>query len=128
MLVFYILFSIAIGTVAGVAVYFFLRYLVRQRFADSLSTAVFLVKIPKPSAASAGAGTGSNNAENSDFKTELAHFEQLLGSLGAIKKPFVFEVAVPHVGEEIHFYLAVPKLSSEVAIKQIQGLWNGASV
>jgi hypothetical protein len=126
MLAFYIFFSVAICTVVGVAAYFFLRSAVRQRFADSLSTAIFLIKIPKPSVASAGAPGG--NAENSDFKTELAHFEQLLGSLGAIKKPFVFEVAVPHIGEEIHFYLAVPKLSSEVAIKQIQGLWNGASV
>ena len=37
-------------------------------------------------------------------------------------------MAVPHVGEEIHFYIGVPKLSAEVAMKQIQGLWNGASV
>ena len=59
---------------------------------------------------SSEASTGSS--ENKDFKAELAHFEQLLGSLAAIKKPFTFEVAVPHVGEEICFYLAVPKLSS----------------
>ena len=35
---------------------------------------------------------------------------------------------MPHIGEEIHFYIGVPKLSAEVAMKQIQGLWNGASV
>ena len=52
----------------------------------------------------------------------------MLGGLTSIKKPIVFEVAVPHVGEEIHFYIGVPKLSAEVAMKQIQGLWNGASV
>ena len=45
-----------------------------------------------------------------------------------MKRPFVFEVAVPHVGEEIHFYIAVPKRLGEVTAKQIQGLWNGASV
>ena len=44
-----------------------------------------------------------------------------------IKKPFIFEIAVPHLGEEISFYLSIPKISSEIAIKQIQGLWNGAS-
>jgi len=51
-----------------------------------------------------------------------------LNGLTAIKKPIIFEVAVPHIGEEIHFYIGVPKLSAEVAMKQIQGLWNGASV
>ncbi len=35
---------------------------------------------------------------------------------------------MPHIGEEIHFYMGVPKLSAEVAMKQVQGLWNGASV
>ena len=85
---------------------------------------LFLIKIPKaqPSDQSHAGGEGG------DFKTELAHFEQLLNGLTAIKKPIVFEVAVPHIGEEIHFYIGVPKLSAEIAMKQIQGLWNGASV
>src|SRR6185437_4159806 len=73
-------------------------------------------------------GQQMQGGEGNDFKTELAHFEQLLGSLSAIKKPFVLEVAVPHIGEEIHFYIGVPKISAEVAAKQIQGLWSGASV
>lgn len=121
---FYIFISIAIGAILGVAVYFLSKWLIRRRLADSLSSSLFLIKIPR----SGSGGRGPENAENKDFKSELAHFEQLLGSLVAIKKPFAFEVAVPHVGEEIHFYLSVPKLASEVAAKQIQGLWNGASV
>ena len=124
MLPFAIFLSLVLGTAFGIAFYFLFRAMVRRRIADSLSTSLFLIKIPKPSAPV----PGQQNAEHGDFKSELAHFEQLLGGLAAIKKPFVFEVAVPHVGEEIHFYLAVPKRSSEVAIKQIQGLWNGASV
>jgi Helicase HerA, central domain/TraM recognition site of TraD and TraG len=121
---FYIVLSITIGAIVGVAAYFIIRALARARLAESLRTSLFLIKIPKTEA---GAEQGGNS-ENKDFKSELAHFEQLLGSLAAIKKPIVFEVAVPHIGEEIHFYLGVPKLSAEVATKQIQGLWNGASV
>jgi hypothetical protein len=121
---FYISISIFIGAVVGVSAYFFARRLVLQRMAAALGTALFLIKIPR----SAPAGTSQGNSDNKDFKSELAHFEQLLGSLSALRKPFTFEIAVPHLGEEIHFYLAVSKLSSETAAKAIQGLWTGASV
>jgi len=121
---FYLLLGIVVGVGVAAAAYFIIRAVARRRIFDSLQTALFLVKIPK----AAPADQSHSGGEGSDFKTELAHFEQLLNSLTAIKKPIVFEVAVPHIGEEIHFYIGVPKLSSEVAIKQIQGLWNGASV
>jgi hypothetical protein len=120
----YISIAIVVGILAGVAAFFIIKFLARRRLIDSLQTSLFLIKIPKASSAN----QSSAGAEGNDFKTELAHFEQLLASLTAIKKPIVFEVAVPHVGEEIHFYIGVPKLSAEVAMKQIQGLWNGASV
>ena len=121
---FYLLLGIVVGAIIVVAAFFIIRALARRRIFDSLQTSLFLIKVPKaqPSDQSKQGGEGG------DFKTELAHFEQLLGSLTAIKKPIVFEVAVPHIGEEIHFYIGVPKLSAEVAMKQIQGLWNGASV
>ncbi len=119
----YIFSSVVVGASVGAAIYFLLRWIYQKKIADSLSTSLFLIKIPKE------AGTGRpDNAENKDFKSELAHFEQLLGGLSGLKRPFTLEVAVPHVGEEIHFYIAVPKLASETAVKQIQGLWNGASV
>jgi hypothetical protein len=118
------LFSVIIfGVGCGVAAYFIIRMIAQRRISDSLQMSLFLIKIPKTST-----NDKNGSAEGSDFKSELAHFEQLLGSLASIKKPITFEVAVPHVGEEIHFYIGVPKLSSEVATKQIQGLWNGASV
>src|SRR5579863_2645849 len=124
MTAFFILLAVVILAIVGVAAFFIVRSLVRRRILDSLQMSLFLIKIPK---AAPGEGQGAGG-EGNDFKTELAHFEQLIGSLMAIRKPIVFEMAVPHVGEEIHFYIGVPKLSSEVATKQIQGLWNGASV
>jgi hypothetical protein len=120
---FYIFFSIVVGVAVGVLAYFLVRWMARRRIADSLATAIFLIKIPRPEQ-----NGPSANSDHKDFKTELAHFEQLLGGLSSLKKPFTFEVAVPHVGEEIHFYLGVPKLASETAARQIQGLWSGASI
>ena len=121
---FYLLLGIVVGAIVVVAIFFIIRMIARRRIFDSLQTSLFLIKVPKTASGDQSKGGG----EGGDFKTEIAHFEQLLGSLTAIKRPIVFEVAVPHIGEEIHFYIGVPKLSAEVAMKQIQGLWNGASV
>src|ERR1700722_4644475 len=124
MATFYLFLGIVVGAIIAVAAFFIIRMLAHRRIFDSLQTSLYLIKVPK----AAPSDQSKQGGEGGDFKTELAHFEQLLGSLTAIKKPIVFEVAVPHIGEEIHFYIGVPKLSAEVAMKQIQGLWNGASV
>jgi len=116
----YILISFFAGAVLGVGIYFLLRSVVRRKLFDSLSLVLLLIKIPREDI--------PPGAPEKDFKTEINRFEGLLGGLSSLKKPFVFEVAVPHVGEEIHFYLAVPKPLGETATKQIQGIWNGASV
>lgn len=124
MAAFYLLLGIVVGAIVVIAAFFIIRALARRRIFDSLQTSLFLIKIPK----AAPSDQTKQGGEGGDFKTEIAHFEQLLAALTAIKRPIIFEVAVPHIGEEIHFYIGVPKLSAEVAMKQIQGLWNGASV
>src|SRR3989338_7366791 len=116
----YIIISFLVGSVAGIAVFFAFRSFIRRKLFESLGNTLFLVKIPKEPFA-------AGQAEK-DFKLDINRFEELLGGLSSLKKPFTFEVAVPHIGEEIHFYIAVPKKMSEVAVKQVQGLWNGASV
>jgi hypothetical protein len=117
-----ILSAFILGVAGGFAVYFLVRRLAVKKFSDSLRTSLFLISVPRI------LPDDKNKNEAKDFKSEIAHFEELLGGLSAFKKPFSFEIAVPHVGEEIRFYLAVPKLMSEVASKQIQGLWSGANV
>ncbi len=119
----YIILFLITLVFAGVAIFFMFRHASRKRVFDSLQSSIFLIKIPRT-----GTDEKADSSERGDFKLELVHFEQLLSGLSAFKKPFAFEIAVPHVGEEIHFYISVPKLSSEVAMKQIQGLWSGASV
>jgi hypothetical protein len=111
-----------LGAAGGFAIYFLIRWFAVKKFSDSLQISLFLISVPRV------LPDDQNKGESKDFKSEITHFEELLGGLSAFKKPFAFEIAVPHVGEEIHFYLAVPKLMAEVASKQIQGLWSGASV
>ncbi len=117
-----IFLALTLGIVAGFVTFFSIRWLGAKRFSDSLRVSLFLIRIPRI------LSDEKNGNGGKDFKAEIAHFEELLGGLSAFKKPVAFEIAVPHVGEEISFYIAVPKLMAEVAAKQIQGLWSGASV
>ena len=110
--------GVFISSILGVILFFIGRLVVRKRIYESLGMALFLVRVPKD--------TQGDSKE--DFKFGIRKFEELLSNLVSLKKHFVFELAVPHVGEEIHFYVSAPKRSSEVVIKQIQGIWNGASV
>ncbi|RJQ29263.1 DUF87 domain-containing protein [Candidatus Parcubacteria bacterium] len=112
--------GVFLGILIAVGLFFLIRRARVRRVLDSLTLSLFLVKIPREAKA--------ENSPQKDFKSEINRFEQLLGNLASNRKPFVFELAVPHVGEEIHFYLAVPKRYGEVASKQVQGLWSGASV
>ena len=113
---------ILIVIIVAVIIFFILNFLSKRHILESLRFTLILIRIPK-----LNLNEKPNNSERVDFKTELIHFEELIVGLLPIKKPFIFEIAVPHLGEEISFYLSIPKISSEIAIKQIQGLWNGAS-
>src|SRR5690242_17981216 len=95
----YVVFAITVGVIVGPAVYFIARHFFKKALYQSLGSSLFLVQIPKESP-SAGETTSSDS-----FKQGINKFEQLLSGLSALKQPFAFEIAVPHVGEEIHFYL-----------------------
>ncbi|KKW44941.1 MAG: hypothetical protein UY96_C0036G0004 [Parcubacteria group bacterium GW2011_GWB1_56_8] len=117
-----VFFGIAIGAVVALGAYVtyvIIRRARRRALFASLSLSLFLIKIPRETPV---------GGADADIKAEVNRFEQLVSNLAALKTPVVFEVAVPHIGEEIHFYVAVPKHMSEVMAKQVQGLWNGASV
>ncbi|MEK7193659.1 MAG: DUF87 domain-containing protein [Patescibacteria group bacterium] len=119
-MIFNFIFGAVIGGGLVAGIYFLFRRAIRKALFSSLEMRLFLIKIPKEI-------TQNTNAKE-DFKSEIGRFEQLLSNLSSLKHTFVFEAAVPHIGEEIHFYLAVPARYGETAAKQVQGLWNGASV
>jgi hypothetical protein len=118
---FYFVSGIILAAAVAAAVFFAARHLRRRALFLSLQRSLFLVKIPRQAEGKEGGG-------ERNFKTEIGKFEQLLANLASLKQPVVFEVAVPHIGEEILFYVSVPRPLSEVAAKQIQGIWSGASV
>ena len=104
-------------TLAGGLVFFFLsRRKHRRAHLESLKLKLYLIRLPRRS------------KEGKELKTEIATTEQFLSSLFGFGKPFVFEVAVPYVGEEIHFYAAIDSSYGESFVRQVQSLWGDAQV
>lgn len=101
---------------AAVAVFWYAREKRRAALAASLKLKLFLVRFPRAS------------AEGRDLKAEINLSEQLFAALAAFKEPFVFEVAVPVIGEEIHFYAAVPDRFEAAFARQVQAIWNEAQI
>ena len=81
-----------------------------------MSTRLFLVRLPH------------ETQENKDVEKEIALFEQLLNGLSQAKQSFTFEAAVPHIGEEIHFFASLPDKMRTAFIRQVYAIWNDAKV
>lgn len=100
----------------GAVSYFIGRRIRKKRILETLQLKLFLIRMPRVS------------KEGKDLKQEINITEQLFSALASFKKPFAFEVAVPYIGEEIHFFVAIQKSLSEAFVRQIQSLWNDAEV
>jgi len=96
----------------------------------ALNMILFSVSLPKASA---------DEKSRKPFKEVVAVMEQFYSSLSNLKEGgmkaflygqpiFSFEIAVPHVGEEICFYVACPKRFKDVMEKQIHGFFPSADV
>ncbi len=88
----------------------------RKKFSQLLKLKLLAIRLPqKP-------------AEKEGSLQEINLTSQLLSLLSNLKIPFSLETAVHNVGEDIHFYLAVPEQSVDFTSRQIQGLWHDAQV
>ncbi len=93
-------------------------YLIRQRKIDSLNLKLLLVAVPRPEVVEG----------NQNQLEPIAATEQLIAALAGVNRSFVFEVVVQNAGEEILFYLAVPRSQLTSAKTQIEGLFPRAEV
>lgn len=133
-------FSLVIFILALLVIVFsvaFLLFRIRQKglLSRSLNMALFLIRVPRE----APKDVDNQRDKQKQEKELIAVTEQLFSSFSAVQargfKRFLygephlaFELAVHHVGEEIHFYLAVPRVYEIVIEKQILGLYPTAEV
>ena len=90
----------------------------RRYFLETLKLRILLIKLPQR----------LDKETKEDHPKEINLTGQLISELSNLKIPFALEVAVHNIGEEIHFYVGVPNTAIQFATRQIQGLWNDASI
>jgi len=114
-----IIIGSAVGVILiGVAVFLLFRKVKKAYFLETLKLKLLLIRLPQK----------LEGAEKDTWLKELNSFGQLLGILANLKMPFSLEAAVQYIGEEIQFYVAVPRDSVQSVMRQIQGLWSDAQV
>ncbi|MDD5431019.1 MAG: type IV secretion system DNA-binding domain-containing protein [Candidatus Pacebacteria bacterium] len=110
---------IFVGALIVGAAAFLINKIRRKRYLlKTLELKLLLIKLRKR----------ADKPEKDLWIQEVNLTEQLLGALANIKIPFSLETAVHYIGEEINFYLAIPRESVQLAMRQIQGLWADAQI
>lgn len=132
MSLFLIILYIAIVAVLVIAAFIIVGgFRSRGALARALNMSLFLVTLPRE--------TQDPNRQQKPDKELISVMEQLYASFGSIHakgwnkflygEPYVsLEISVHHVGEEIHFYVAVPRTYEQIFEKQVHGLYPQADV
>ncbi|MEX0910188.1 MAG: hypothetical protein WDZ73_00310 [Candidatus Paceibacterota bacterium] len=89
----------------------------RRQLVKNLNLVTLIVSLPQ-----------KESTDDMVFLRDIALSEQLLSALSAIPEPITLEMAVHSSGEEIYFYLAVPRSHQEFASRQIQGFFPEANI
>ncbi len=124
-------FLLSVGIIA-LAGWFLIRFLRgKGKISRALNMSLFLVTLPKK------VKKGEGEAPKSE-KEIISIMEQLYASLSNIKegknifiygRPYlVFEIATPQNGQEISFYISVPRDHEDVVEKQIHGFYPEALI
>lgn len=108
-----IFFVIIVGLIGALA----FLLLKKKRKWNSLNLRILQIRIPR-----------TPSDEHGDPLKEINLSEQLFSTLSSIKIPFTFEVAVKNIGEEINFFLSVPRQHVDFAKRAVQGLFLDAKV
>lgn len=111
--------AITLFVVSGVFLFFVRRRLNKVRMQQALDLHLLLVRFPRLARA---------DQEKTDFRNEINLSAQLYSILLGLKVPFALETAVHHIGEEIHFYVGVPKGSLDPVRRQIEGVFRDVQV
>ena len=127
----FIILAIVLVMIAAAALIMFNSMRMRGAVARSLDMVLLSFMLPR-FAPPAGGGAG-------DDKKLIAVMEQLYASIATLStkgwnkflygNPYIaLEMAVHHIGEQIHFYIAVPSAFADNFEKQVQGMFPNAQV
>ena len=129
------LYFVSLAAVAAIVAVFFVRAVLRRKGLISRSLNLTLLAIRLPPVIP----EGSAELPQAQMRERISHMEQLYANLHEIRdssfrsffygKPmFALELTVPHIGEELVFYVAVPRRLSPAVEKAVQGIFPEAAV
>jgi hypothetical protein len=133
LLFFYLYIIAGIIIAAGITLLFLARAgRRRQEVQRSFNLQLFLVRFPPEKESREDALLEKIREKIGVMEILYAHFADMRDSwfrawrYGPI--PFALEITVPHVGEEIHFYIAVPRRFALSVEKMVQGVFPQSSL
>ena len=113
----YIVGGVLIVFIIG-GIFFLLQRIAAQRkLQASLNLKLLSIRLPQ-----------IKGEEKKDPLAEINTSAQLFGIIANLKITATMEAVVQNVGEDIHFFVAVPAASVEFVSRQIQGFWPNAQV
>ncbi len=133
MLYFLMLITAMLLAIAGFAIYWILRLGKKEEINYSLNLALILVSVPLHK------DKDKKTVDQAEVKKIIEVTEQFYSSIAKVKEGWLkgmfqgpsalaFEIALHMIGEEVHFYLSVPRKYVDTVEKQITGFLNGAKV
>jgi hypothetical protein len=96
------------------------KYLEFKKIRLSLNYSLILIELPKYHY------LPKTENQMQKIVEEINNFENFLNALSKFKYPLIFEIATPHYGEEIFFYLAVPRRYLNPIQKALKAFWPGS--
>lgn len=118
-IIIFITVAISLLIVGGILLFFVKRHGNRFSIRQALDLRLLSLRFPR---------IARPDQERKDFKDEINLSAQLYSMLLGLKVPFALETGVHHVGEEIHFYVGVPKGSLDPVRRQIEGIFKDVQV
>ncbi|MBI4836966.1 MAG: type IV secretion system DNA-binding domain-containing protein [Candidatus Portnoybacteria bacterium] len=130
--IFLLIIIVALLVIIGLPLFFIVVFLREKHKIDrALNMGLFLIRLPqktKPRENEAPKNPRDVISVMEQFYTSLTQLRDRNEPLLYGVPHIVFEVATPQVGEEISFYMAVPKKWEEVIEKQINGFFPEAAI
>lgn len=114
----YVYLGIGVVALSALAIFLFRK---KAPPLDSLNLSLLSIRLPR-------GGDEKETKDRDALNKGINLTEQLFSSLASIKEPIIFEAAVNHTAAAINFYVAMPKVSKDFAMRQIQGLFPDAKV
>lgn len=103
--------AIVAGVATGIGFYFVISALHIRGIDRAKNVALFLV-----------------TSLDDDATAQVETSEKLIRSLASLGKTFTFEAVVPHLGDKIHFYVAVSNSVAARVLRELHRLFGGFSV